>query len=95
MLLDAAAVQESFGDQLRDVQQVASALNPTATSVDAIEAHLTAIQGAIQAYGGSVKVLSATTGLCRLNYNGPEAIALGIQASIKDKFPDIATVELV
>lgn len=34
-------------------------------------------------------------GVCRVIFGGPPPIGMGVQAAIKDKFPDIKTVELV
>ena len=33
-------------------------------------------------------------GVCTVSFNGPAPIGMGVQAAIKDKFPDIKSVEL-
>ena len=34
-------------------------------------------------------------GKCIIHFTGPAPIGKGVQAAVKDKFPDIRTVELV
>ena len=42
-----------------------------------------------------LQVLSVQGGVCEVKYDGPPPIAMGIRAAIRDKFPDITTVEMV
>ncbi len=42
-----------------------------------------------------MQVLSVEQGVCTVKFDGPQPIGMGVQAAIKDKFPDIKTVELV
>ena len=62
----------------------------------AVDAHLEMLRPAIRNYGGSVEVVSvdAVKGECQVKYQGPAPIGMGIQAAIKDKFPDIKEVIL-
>lgn len=62
----------------------------------AVDAHLEMLRPAIRNYGGSVEVVSVDTvkGECQVKYQGPAPIGMGIQAAIKDKFPDIKEVIL-
>lgn len=64
--------------------------------MQAIDAHLEMLRPAIRNYGGSVEVTSVdtATGECQVKYQGPAPIGMGIQAAIKDKFPDIKQVVL-
>lgn len=64
--------------------------------MQAVDAHLEMLRPAIRNYGGSVEVVSidTTTGICQVKYQGPPPIGMGIQAAIKDKFPDIKQVIL-
>ena len=39
-----------------------------------------------------LQVLKVEDGVCTVSYQGPAPIGMGIQAAIKDKFPDIRTV---
>ena len=41
-----------------------------------------------------MQVLTVEQGVCTVRFNGPPPIGMGVQAAIKDKFPDIKTVEL-
>lgn len=64
--------------------------------MQAVDAHLEMLRPAIRNYGGSVEVVSIDTaaGICQVKYQGPPPIGMGIQAAIKDKFPDIKQVIL-
>lgn len=46
-------------------------------------------------YGGVVEVVKVENGVCELKYTGPAPIGMGIQAAIRDKFPDIQNVKLL
>ena len=86
-------VQATFGEQLLEVQQVDQI--DTSASVESVNNHLDMLRPAIQSYGGSVEVLAVDDGICEVKYEGPAPIGMGIQAAIKDKFPDIRVVELL
>lgn len=86
------ALQAAFGEQLKGVEQVDA--QSTSATVAGIDGHLDQLRPAIQSYGGSVKVLSMENGTCLIDYNGPPPIGMGIQAAIKDKFPDVRAVLL-
>lgn len=70
--------------------------NPGFVYVQAVDEHLEMLRPAIRNYGGSVEVVSVDTvkGECQVKYHGPAPIGMGIQAAIKDKFPDIQVVIL-
>ena len=40
-----------------------------------------------------MQVLHVEDGICKVHYEGPAPIGMGIQAAIKDKFPDIRLVQ--
>ena len=42
-----------------------------------------------------MQVLEVGQGVCKVRFEGPPPIGMGVQAAIKDKFPDIRNVELV
>ena len=42
-----------------------------------------------------MQVLSVEQGVCKVKFDGPPTIGMGVQAAIKDKFPDIKNIELV
>lgn len=86
-------LQATFGEQLLEVQQVDQI--DTSASVESVNNHLDMLRPAIQGYGGSVEVLAVDDGICEVKYEGPAPIGMGIQAAIKDKFPDIRVVELL
>ena len=65
--------------------------DPAAT-VQLVDLQLNMLRSAIASLGGSVEVLSVGGGKCELKYTGPAAIAKGISAAIKDRFPDISEV---
>ncbi|KAL3160178.1 hypothetical protein ABBQ32_010944 [Trebouxia sp. C0010 RCD-2024] len=87
------SLRATFGEQLLEVQQVDQI--DTSASVASVNGHLDMLRPAIQGYGGSVEVLAVDDGICELKYVGPAPIGMGIQAAIKDKFPDIRVVELL
>ncbi len=84
-------MQATFGEQLLEVQQV----NQIDTSASVGSVNLDMLRPAIQGYGGSVEVLAVDDGTCEVKYEGPLPIGMGLQAAIKDKFPDIRVVELL
>ena len=86
-------VQATFGEQLLEVQQVDHI--DTSASVASVDSHLDILRPAIKGYGGSVQVLAVNDGICEVRYEGPAPIGMGVQAAIKDKFPDIRVVELL
>ncbi len=63
----------------------------------AVNAHIEILRPAIRNYGGVVEVISVdtTSGECQVQFKGPAPIGMGIQAAIKDKFPDIKSVVLL
>lgn len=87
------SLRATFGEQLLEVQQVDQI--DTSASVASVNSHLDMLRPAIQGYGGSVEVLAVDDGICEVKYEGPAPIGMGIQAAIKDKFPDIRVVELL
>jgi len=84
----------AFGDQLKDVIQVDKQDVITA-SVQSIDMHLNMLRGAINNFGGSVEVLDVKKDTCLLRYKGPKPIGKGVQAAIKDRFPEIKEVILI
>eukprot|EP00210_Caulerpa_lentillifera_P004565 g4355.t1 len=86
-------LKTSFGDQLIEVIQVDS--QDTSASIQSVNDQLDVLRPAIQGYGGSVEVLKVEDGVCELKYTGPAPIGMGIQAAIRDKFPDIHDVKLI
>lgn len=85
------ALRSAFRDQIAQVVQVGRAESPV--TVDTVNEHLDMLRPAITNYGGSVDVLAVDGEVCRVKYSGPQPIAQGVQAAIKDKFPSIMTVE--
>lgn len=65
---------------------------PNIVPLQAVNGHLDILRPAIKNYGGSVEVLSVESGDCTVKYVGPESIASGVRAAIKEKFPDIVNV---
>lgn len=47
-----------------------------------------------QLYMSIPQVLEVGGGVAKLKFGGPAPIGMGVQAAIKDRFPDIKTVEL-
>ncbi|KAH7437983.1 hypothetical protein KP509_05G099600 [Ceratopteris richardii] len=86
-------LKEKFGDAVKEVTQVDQ--QQIVASIQAVNAHLDILRPAIHNYGGSVEVLSIENGECKVKFRGPPAIGMGIQAAVKDKFPDIVSVILV
>ncbi len=86
-------MQATFGEQLLEVQQVDQ--TDISACVESVKSHLDMLRPAIQGYGGSVEVLAVDDGTCEVKYEGPAPIGMGIQAAIKDKFPDIRVVKLL
>ncbi|XP_057782271.1 nifU-like protein 1, chloroplastic [Salvia miltiorrhiza] len=86
-------LKEKFGDEIKDICQVYDE-QVTETTVEAVNNHLEILRPAIKNYGGSVEVLSVVGGDCVVRYIGPDSIGSGIKAAIKERFPDIANVQL-
>jgi len=86
-------LKEKFGDVLKEIRQV-DQQNIHAT-VESVNSHLDMLRPAIHNYGGSVEVISIEGEICHVKYNGPDQIGVGIQAAIKDKFPEITNVVLL
>ncbi|CAI7910603.1 unnamed protein product [Closterium sp. NIES-54] len=63
----------------------------------AVDGHLDMLRPAISGFGGRVQVVEVNEaeGTCRVAYEGPPTVAMGIQAAIKDKFPTLKTVDVV
>eukprot|EP00249_Psilotum_nudum_P021913 c28297_g1_i2 orf=667-2055(+) len=86
-------LKEKFGDAFKEVIQVDQ--KEISATIKTINAHLDILRPAIHNYGGSVEVLSVGGGECQVKFKGPPPIGVGIQAAIKDKFPEISSVVLV
>ncbi|BBN12453.1 NFU1 iron-sulfur cluster scaffold homolog, mitochondrial [Marchantia polymorpha subsp. ruderalis] len=88
-------LNEKFGESLKGVVQVDQ--QEIGATLGGVNSHLDMLRPAIINYGGSVEVVSVSP--CRgevvVKYKGPAPIGMGIQAAIKDKFPDIKTVTLI
>lgn len=87
------ALKASFGDELVEVLQVDQ--QDTSASVTTVDEHLDLLRPAIDGYGGKVEVVKVENGLCELRFSGPMPISKGIQAAIKDKFPDVKEVKFL
>mmetsp|Transcript_14764 Transcript_14764/g.47040 ORF Transcript_14764/g.47040 Transcript_14764/m.47040 type:complete len:152 (+) Transcript_14764:260-715(+) len=83
-------LKKRFGDKLVRVVQVEK--KETGASTEAVNLHLDVLRGAIENYGGAVNVVSLEGDTCTLQFRGPPPIRMGIEAAIKDKFPDIKKV---
>eukprot|EP00983_Pelagomonas_calceolata_P094599 1157904-Pelagomonas_calceolata.AAC.6 len=68
-------------------------IDVTSATVENVDMHLNMLRGAITSMGGSVDVLEITNGVCKLKYKGPDPIAKGVSAAIRDQFPDIKEVQ--
>lgn len=86
-------LKEKFGEALKDIVQVDQ--QQIGASMMAVDAHLEVLRPAIHSYGGFVEVMSVGGGDCKVKFKGPPPIGMGIQAAIKDKFPDITSVVLL
>ncbi|CAM6040451.1 unnamed protein product [Sphagnum compactum] len=88
-------LKEKFGAAMKEIIQVDK--QDIGASVSAVNAHIEILRPAIRNYGGVVEVISVdtTSGECQVHFKGPAPIGMGIQAAIKDKFPDIKSVVLL
>ncbi|CAK9211624.1 unnamed protein product [Sphagnum troendelagicum] len=88
-------LKEKFGAAMKEIIQVDK--QDIGASVSAVNAHIEILRPAIRNYGGIVEVISVdtTSGECQVQFKGPAPIGMGIQAAIKDKFPDIKSVVLL
>ncbi|KAK9833449.1 hypothetical protein WJX81_006415 [Elliptochloris bilobata] len=87
------SLKAAFGGALKGVEQVDSV--ETSATAAAVDAHLDMLRPAITSYGATVQVLGVEGDECRVRFDGPPPIGMGVKAAIKDKFPDIRTVTLV
>ena len=67
----------------------------TSASVTRVDEHLNVVRPAIVGMGGAVEVASVERGVVTLRYRGPPPLAKGLQAAVKDQFPDVSAVEIV
>ncbi|GJP59576.1 hypothetical protein CLOP_g12643 [Closterium sp. NIES-67] len=90
-----AELLRCFPTQLKEVVQVD--VIDTSVTVASVDAHLDMLRPAISGFGGRVQVVAVNEGegTCRVAYEGPPTVAMGIQAAIKDKFPTLKTVDVV
>eukprot|EP00250_Pteridium_aquilinum_P014809 c22214_g1_i1 orf=121-1554(+) len=86
-------LKEKFADAVKEVVQVDQ--QQIGASIQAVNAHLDILRPAIHNYGGSVEVVSVENGECKVKFKGPPPIGMGIQAAVKDKFPDVTSVVLI
>mmetsp|Transcript_24265 Transcript_24265/g.79140 ORF Transcript_24265/g.79140 Transcript_24265/m.79140 type:complete len:456 (-) Transcript_24265:2156-3523(-) len=82
-----------FGEAVREVVQVDSQFAPA--TVEAVDEHLDLLRNAITNYGGSVEVTSVQGNTCELKFEGPQPLAMGIAAAVRDKFPDLTDVRIL
>lgn len=88
-------LNEKFGASLKGVIQLDQ--QQTGATVMGVDSHLEMLRPAIHNYGGFVQVVSVSPekGLAVIRYKGPALLASGIQAAIKDAFPDVNEVVLL
>lgn len=86
-------LKEKFGESLKEIVQVDQ--QQIGATVMAVNAHLDILRPAIHNYGGFVDVTAVEGGECKVKFKGPPPVGMGIQAAIKDKFPDVTSVVLV
>ena len=62
-----------------------------------MESFLDTLRPAIENFKGKVAVASVDSvqGVCEIKYKGPPPVGMGVQAAVKDKFPDIRVVKLI
>lgn len=97
------ALRGAFGEQVKAVTQVeespAAAGGPAAPPVAdeaAIEGLLALLRPAVENYGGSMSVAEIAGEVCRVQYDGPDAIWTGVRMAISDKFGEtLTTIERV
>lgn len=96
------ALRGAFGEQLKAVTPVeeppaaaAPGAPPVADSA-AVEGLLALLRPAVENYGGSMSVAEIGDGVCKIQYDGPDAIWTGVRMAITDKFGEtITTIERV
>lgn len=84
-------LKEKFGDAVKDIREI-NEEQVNKTTVETVNRHLDILRPAIKNYGGKVNVIAIEGGECTVSYEGPETIASGIKAAIKEKFPDVVNV---
>ncbi|GJP31752.1 hypothetical protein CLOM_g14821 [Closterium sp. NIES-68] len=90
------ALQDAFGKRLKEVMQLGGVDNRL--TLAAVENHLSVVlQPTLSKYGASATAVSLdlVKGFCEVRFEGPPPMAMGIQAALKDKFPEIRIVKLV
>ena len=62
-----------------------------------MEGLLDTLRPALVNFKAVVEVVSVDPlrGVCELKYKGPPPVGMGLQAAIKDKYPDIRNVKLL
>jgi len=85
-------LQARFGDQVKEVVEVGG--GSAVTSVESVNAHLNGLRGALDAYGGHVKVLEVNPPHACLQYTGPKPLAYGLVAAIRETFKDLQEIDV-
>jgi len=91
------ALRGLFGPSFEGVDVVAAEGDEVATA-EGVDMLLNMLRGAIDSLGGSVEVVAVEDrgeGLvAELDYAGPEPIAKGVAAAVRERFPDLVEVKV-
>lgn len=90
-------LRERFGEAIADVIAVSdpAAALKAELSIELCEKALDDVRATVTGFGGAVTTLSASAGCIRLKYHGPPTLKYGIELMLRDKVPNVQTVEWV
>jgi len=79
-----AALRNSFGDQLKEVTQVAFTKPAT---LDAVNEHLALFKPALHRFSGDIECVSVLDGVATVMWKGPEVMYNSVVKALEDRFP--------
>eukprot|EP01026_Neomeris_dumetosa_P052801 TRINITY_DN4692_c0_g1_i6.p1 TRINITY_DN4692_c0_g1~~TRINITY_DN4692_c0_g1_i6.p1 ORF type:complete len:395 (+),score=48.72 TRINITY_DN4692_c0_g1_i6:39-1223(+) len=90
------SLKTTFGDKIGQIIALeGSSDQKIRTTPEIVNEHLDGLRTAISTHGAMVEVVSVDDGICEIKFSGPQAIGIGLQSAIRDKFHDVQKVVLV
>ena len=83
------ALRANFGDQLVEVIEVGGGSATVSTTLGTVNAAVSGLRGAIEAYGGTVEVDTVDPPHAVILYTGIKSLAYGLKMALVDQFKDL------
>eukprot|EP00172_Hildenbrandia_rubra_P002691 Plantae.Rhodophyta-Hildenbrandia_rubra.ctg3742.p1 GENE.Plantae.Rhodophyta-Hildenbrandia_rubra.ctg3742~~Plantae.Rhodophyta-Hildenbrandia_rubra.ctg3742.p1 ORF type:complete len:429 (-),score=91.32 Plantae.Rhodophyta-Hildenbrandia_rubra.ctg3742:2711-3997(-) len=91
-------IERALREKLLNVGDVTAVNEPLAVkemSVPLVESILSEVRPAVEGLGGSFRVLAAEDGVVKLEYSGSDQLVYGMELMLKDRLPDMRSIEVV